>query len=48
MLDVDRDAEHPGPVRQRADDGLIAGVLAGERREALVRVDVVDQHDPAC
>jgi O-antigen/teichoic acid export membrane protein len=45
---VDRDAEHPVPVRRWANDGLVPRMPLGKDRETHMRVDVVHQHDPAC
>src|SRR5690349_21858843 len=45
--DTDGDAERPVSVRGRADDGLVRRVPIRKGGEALMRVDVVHQHDPA-
>src|SRR5262249_45128683 len=40
---VDRDAEHPVPVRRWTNDGLISRMPLGKGRETHMRVDIVHQ-----
>src|SRR5580692_7907598 len=44
---LDRASEHPAIVPTPAHDGPVSGMPVGEGHEALVRMDVVHQHDPA-
>ncbi len=45
---LNRDTEHPVPVRRWTNDAVIPGVSFNKGDKSHVRVDIVDEHYPAC